>query len=293
MAKIVVLGSTGQLGSDVIEVFLNGNHQVIAVTKEQVDATSLNVIEQLAHYSDAAYIINCIATTNVDGCEEDPDAAFKINSTFVYLLAKFCNQNNIVLIHVSTDYVFDGAKKHAAYSEHDVPCPLNVYGLSKYAGELAIMAYAQKYFILRVASLFGVAGASGKGGNFVTTMLRLAKEKDEWTVIDDQITCPTHTMDIAKAIKSLVDNSVDEYGIFNCVSSGSCSWFEFTREILQQNGYNPDKVKPISYKDYQFKAKRPQYGILNNDKISKYYKMPDYKNALQAFFERKKTTLLK
>lgn len=285
MAKIVVLGSNGQLGSDLMQVLADG-HELIASTKANVDAASANVTAQLEPYASADYIINCIATTNVDGCEDNPQAAFVINSGFVVQLSQFCQAHDITLIHLSTDYVFDGSNQ-LPYSENDQPRPLNVYGLSKYAGEIAIKNYANKHFILRVSSLFGVAGASGKGGNFVTTMLRLASEKDSWTVIDDQLTCPTHTLDIARAIKALIEQNVTDYGIYNCVSSSSCSWFEFTQEILRQTGNNPAKVKPVSYHEYKFKALRPQYGIMAVAKLSKYYVMPSYQAALSEYLKLK------
>ena len=281
MAKIVVLGSNGQLGSDLMQVLACGN-ELIASTKVNLDASGNNVMAQLEAYATADYIINCIATTNVDGCEDNPQTAFVINSGFVVQLAQFCQTHDITLIHLSSDYVFDGSNQHP-YSENEQPNPLNVYGLSKYAGEIAIKNYASKHFILRVSSLFGVAGASGKGGNFVTTMMRLANEKDSWTVIDDQLTCPTHTLDIARAIKALIDQAVTEYGIYNCVSSSSCSWFEFTQEILSQTGHNPDKVKPISYTEYKFKALRPQYGVMDTSKLNEYYIMPSYNLALMEY----------
>ncbi len=287
MAKIVVLGASGQLGTDLMSVFATKlHHQVIALDRHEIDGLSLDVLPQLTPYADVDYIINCIATTNVDGCEDSPQATFVLNSGFVVQLAQFCTTNKIKLIHISTDYVLDGTI-NAPYTEQAKANPLNMYGLSKYAAELAIDRYCPQAFILRVASLFGVAGAAGKGGNFVTTMLRLAVEKENWTVIDDQFTCPTHTLDIAKAIQALIEQNVTEYGVYNCVSSSSCSWFEFTQEILRQTGHNPAKVQPISYKNYNFKALRPQYGVLDVSKLAKYYQMPDYKTALSEYLKLK------
>ncbi len=281
--KIVVLGANGQLGSDLIKVLrANRHHQVIASTSESLDAAAGDIHGQLHQYVDADYIINCIATTNVDGCEDNPGLAFQINSAFVAQLAQFCHKNAIVLIHISTDYVFSGDKS-SKYLETDNINPLNVYGLSKAAGDLAVAIYSDKYFIIRVSSLFGIAGASGKGGNFITTMQRLGREKDSWTVISDQWTCPTHTLDVARAILALIDQNVTEYGTYNCVSGSSCSWFEFTQNILELSGLDHNKVKPISYTDYNFKAQRPQRVILSNDKLSQYYVMPDYLSALREF----------
>lgn len=291
MAKILVLGANGQLGSDLMKIFAGTNNDVLGLTQMDLDAASADVGSQLAKYTGYEYIINCIATTNVDGCEDNPDLAFILNSAFVVKLAKFCQEQQSILIQISTDYILDGIANHPI-SELVTPNPLNVYGLSKYAGEIAVSSNCDKYFILRVASLFGIAGAAGKGGNFINTMLRLANEKDSWQVIDDQFSCPTHTLDVARAICSLIDDKITDFGIYNCVSSMGCSWYEFTREILNLSGLNPDKVKPVSYKDYQFKAKRPQYTILDNSKLAKYYKMPDYKQALTEYLQLKHDVML-
>lgn len=288
MAKIIILGADGQLGSDLVKVFADSSHEIVKLTRNDFDALQTNAIEQLSSYADADYLINCVAVTNVDGCEDNVHDAFAINTSFAIKLAMFCAANDITLFHLSTDYVLDG-KKDMPYLEDDLPRPLNIYGLSKHAAEVGIMNNASKYFILRVSSLFGVAGAAGKGGNFVTTMLRLAQEKDSWTVIDDQITCPTHTLDIARAIAALIQQGVTEYGIYNCVSSSSCSWFEFTQEILAQRGFDKNKVQPISYREYKFKALRPQYGVMSVAKLAKYYQMPTYQSALKEYLSLKFT----
>ncbi len=291
MAKILVLGANGQLGSDLMKIFAGTNNDVLGLTQLDLDAASADVGSQLAKYTGYEYIINCIATTNVDGCEDNPDLAFILNSAFVVKLAKFCQEQGAILIQVSTDYVLDGIANEPIL-ETAPPSPLNVYGLSKYAGEIAVSSNCDKYFILRVASLFGIAGAAGKGGNFINTMLRLANEKDSWQVIDDQFSSPTHTLDVARAIACLIDDKITDFGVYNCVSSTGCSWYEFTQEILTLSGLNPDKVKPVSYKDYKFKAKRPQYTILDNSKLAKYYKMPDYKQALAEYLKLKHDVML-
>ena len=286
MLKIVILGSNGQLGSDLLQILTTANlGQVIGLDRSQINATDPELkLKFNATCQDANYIINCIATTNVDGCEDQPGLAFQVNSAFVLQLAQFCQSQAITLLHISTDYVFDGTHNHS-YRETDHANPLNVYGLSKYAGELAVARYAAKYFILRVSSLFGIAGASGKGGNFVTTMLRLAQEKTSWSVIDDQITCPTHTLDVARAILALIAQRVTEYGIYHCVSNSSCSWFEFAQEILRQTSHDVTKIKPISYRDYQFKAVRPQYAVMDCAKLAKYYVLPSYQQALSEYMK--------
>lgn len=281
MAKVIVLGSNGQLGSDLMQV-LGPFHQVTGLTQQDIDATVANVSVELASYTNVDYIINCMAVTNVDGCEDNPDLAFQVNSAFVVKLAKFCQANTITLIHISTDYVLDGIAPQPL-TETEVANPLNVYGLTKYAAEVGVRNNCCHYFILRVASLFGLAGAAGKGGNFINTMLKLAQDKDSWQVIDDQYSCPTHTLDVAKAINQLINLQITDYGLYNCVSSSSCSWFEFAQTILRLSGLDESKVKPISYHDYSFKATRPQYAILDGSKLSKFYRMPTYQEALQEY----------
>lgn len=280
MSDVLVLGANGQLGSDLVKVFVANDVSHIGIRRKEFDVLN-DEVEKLKQYS-VKYIINCIATTNVDGSEDDSLLAFKINADFAYKLAKFCHENDIVLFHISTDYVFDGTTPFK-YDEKAHANPLSIYGLSKYAGELAVQNYHDKFFIFRVAALFGVSGASGKGGNFVNTMIRLGRERDEISVIADQITCPTATLDIARAICHFIKNKVDEYGIYHCVSSNSCSWFEFTTEIFRLSGIDVDKVKKAIFKEYPFKAKRPQYGLLDNSKLSKHYTMPTWQEALNEY----------
>ena len=278
--SVLILGANGQLGSDLVQVFLQQALDFVALTRAEFDL-SKDDVAKLGDYA-PQYVINCIATTNVDGCEDDPDATFATNSVFVYNLAKFCNVHNITLLHISTDYVFNG-RRSMPYTETDQPQPLNIYGLSKYTGELAIQAYHDKYFILRVSSLFGKAGASGKGGNFVTTMLRLGRERDRVEVVADQITCPTATLDIARCISYVIQHKIVDYGIYNCVSQNSCSWFDFTREIFKLAHLDVEKVHPAEFSKYKFKAKRPQYGVLDTTKLAKYYSMPAWQTSLAEY----------
>ncbi|MCD6101186.1 MAG: dTDP-4-dehydrorhamnose reductase [Candidatus Marinimicrobia bacterium] len=280
-AKVLVLGSNGQLGSDLVEV-LDREIELIKFTRRDFDAER-DTIEKLPANVD--YIINCISYHKTDECEDYPDKSFKVNSSFVYELAKFCQKNNITLFHISTDYVFDGAKENP-YKEEDEPNPLNVYGLSKFAGEKAVQNYMDKFFIFRVSSLFGRVGASGKGGNFVETMIRLAKNGTPLKVVADQYMTPTHTLDIARAIRQFIINNIKDYGIYHCCNSGSCSWYEFTKKIFElANIYYP--VSKTTYEEYKTKARRPKYSVLDNSKISKYYKMKKWEDALVEYLKIK------
>lgn len=283
MKKVLLLGSNGQLGSDIQKIFgEEKNIETIPVTRKQIDVENLDLIHVfLEKHNDAHYLINCISYHKTDEVEDFPQKAFTINAIAVRELAKFCNKYGTVFIHISTDYVFDGTK-NAPYYETDCPAPLNVYGNSKLAGEYFVQSYHDKYFILRVSSLFGFAGSSGKGGNFVETMIRLAKEGKTLSVVHDQIMSPTHTLDIARAIRTLVQHDISDYGIYHCSGEGQCSWFEFAKEIFRQTGLNP-KLFPISAEEYKTKAKRPKYSVLSNEKLNRFYKMKDWKEALTEY----------
>lgn len=284
MAKVIILGSNGQMGQDLVEVFQDSKHEVVAITRNDFDA-EMDSLEKLSAYIGADYIINGISYHNTDECEDQLEKAFKLNVSFVYELSKFCHKNNMTLFHVTTDYVFSG-EASKPYLEDDKLGPLSIYATSKATSEFIVKEYACKYFIFRVSSLFGRAGSGGRGQNFVETMIRLAKEGKSLKVIADQYMSPTHTLDIARAMRSFVDQNVSEYGIYHCCNSGSCSWFEFTKTIFESMGLRAD-LSQTSYDQYKTKAKRPKYSVLNNEKISKYYKMPNWKDALREYLKRK------
>jgi dTDP-4-dehydrorhamnose reductase len=282
---ILILGANGQLGSDLVSICTEQNILFTPITHREFDAVNddlaTKVLDSLNHVT---HIINCIAITNVDGCESNSDLAFNLNASFSYKLARLCKDRNITLFHISTDYVFDGTNTNA-YLETDLANPLNIYGLSKYAGDRAVLNYAKCYFIFRVSSLFGRAGASAKGGNFITTMQRLGRERDRVSVIADQITCPTATLDIARAIVYFVANNIDDYGLYNCVSSNSCSWYDFAHEIFKLSDIDEAKLQKADFASYNFVARRPQFGVLSTVKLSKYYQMPSWQESLKEYFK--------
>ncbi len=281
----LILGANGQLGQDLCKEFACHGISYTPWTKSEFDPLVDDLEQKLTTLlsQTPSIIINCIATTNVDGCEDNSDLAFAINSAFVYKLAKICHLRQITLIHFSTDYVFDGTKV-TPYTEEDLPNPLNIYGLSKYAGELAIQNYHDKYFIFRTSSLFGKAGASGKGGNFITAMQNLGRSRESVSVIADQFTCPTATLDVARCVCYFIINAIHEYGIYNCVSSNWCSWFDFAQQIFVLSGIDENKLKPADFASYNFKAMRPQYEFLAATKLGKYYQMPTWESSLAEYF---------
>jgi dTDP-4-dehydrorhamnose reductase len=193
----------------------------------------------------------------------DPDKAFRVNALGARNVAVVAQELGARLVHISTDYIFGGEvePRTTPYTEFDTPIPPNVYGKSKLAGEDFVRHLCHRHFIVRVSGLFGVAGSSGKGGNFIETMLKLARECDELRVVNDQVFSPTYTSDLARKIAQLM--TTDYYGIFHITSRGTCSWYEFTKEILKLADIKTPVV-PITSDQYPQKARRPRYSVLGN-----------------------------
>ena len=218
-------------------------------------------------------------------CEDFPERTFNVNTIGAKNIAEICNKIDAINIYISTDYVFDGRKKKP-YVEDDIPNPINTYGISKYAGEMFTKNYCSKYYIIRVASLFGVAGASGKGGNFIETMIKKAKNKEEIGVVDDMIMSPTYTKDAAEMIKRIIEKELP-FGVYHVTNDGFCSWYGFTKEIFNVIGLSPT-VKPIKTKNLTLKAKRPKFSALKNENIKKYgLEMRHWKEALRSYLKEK------
>ncbi len=285
MKKVLLLGANGQLGRDIQYVFSSlPEYQLIKIYRHNLDI-EYDDIDAFLQKMDFDILINCTAYHKTDECEDFPIKAYHINSLAVLKLAQFCQHHKKKLFHISTDYVFDGTKAFP-YTEEDCPNPLNVYGNSKLSGEHFIKSTHDQYFIFRVSSLFGVAGASGKGGNFIETMIQLGKQRKKLTVIDDQMMSPTATLEIAKAIFTFIDNDIESYGIYHCSGSGECSWYEFAREIFSELRMEVD-LTPISHTSYQSKAKRPAYSVLDNSKLSHFYQLKSWRESVVDYLRFK------
>lgn len=284
---IIILGASGQLGFD-IKNLINNKYNCISLKREDFDVLKDDINQKLNAYSNVKYLINCIAVTNVDKCETEIDITFKINSHFLHALSKWCSKNNVILIHFSTDYVFDGTS-NIPYLENDIANPVNIYGLSKYLGELIIKQYASKFFIFRVSFLLGVSGATGKGGNFITTILQSVLEQRELSVVCDQYMSPTFTISVAKCILYFIDNKIIDFGIYNLASSNFCSRYEFACAVLKEANLDIAKVKKIYFDDYKFTAKRPKYSVLNIDKVSKHFTLQSWQDGLKEYFHIKQS----
>ena len=259
--RIIVTGTNGQLGTDLCKVL--APFELVPLTHKDVEITDMGSVKRAFGGHKPDVVVNTAAFVLVDDCETEPDKAFLVNALGARNVAVASRELGAKLVHISTDYVFGGetGSRTVPYTEFDTPVPLNVYGKSKLAGEDFVRHLCRSYFIIRVSGLFGTAGASGKGGNFVETMLKLAGERDELRVVNDQVFSPTYTGDLARKIAGLIET--EYYGIFHVANKGSCSWYEFTKEILRQAGLNTPVV-PISSDEYPQKARRPRFSALDN-----------------------------
>lgn len=275
--KILVTSAKGQLGIDLINI-LSGRHEVAGISKEQLDICDIDSV--LAYFERHSFdaVINSAAYTKVDMCETDFDNAYRANALGPRNLAVASDKHGFKLIHISTDYVFDGSKPEGYY-EYDRTNPINKYGLTKLCGEEYIKNHCTKFFIVRTSWLYGK-----NGNNFVKTMLKLSETRDEIKVIDDQIGSPTFTEDLVEFIDILL--CTEKYGIYHFSNSGSCSWNEFAKEIFKLTG-KKTKVLPISSEEYNSPAKRPKYSILKNymAEIEFGYKAREWKEALQEYLK--------
>lgn len=271
MKKIALIGANGQLGSDIVKVFEKDTFfKIISLTKKEVDITNFSQTKKVLEEINPEIVLNTAAYVKVDQAEEEEEEVFKINTFAQKNLAELCEKNKWVLVYISTDYVFGEDEKRfysrLPYREDDKPGPINIYGLSKLAGEYVTKFICSRYFIIRTCGLFGVAGSLGKGTNIVEALIRNAKEKGKLLVVDDQIVSPTYTKNLAENLLFLL--KTENFGLYHMVSEGECSWFEFAVEILKNLKIKAECV-PVSSSFYKQKAKRPKYSVLENYNLKK------------------------
>jgi dTDP-4-dehydrorhamnose reductase len=256
--QYAVLGSAGQLGRDLCPRLAG---EVTPLTREDADLTRPETLRAAVARLRPDVVVNCAAYNYVDRAEAEPEAAFAVNAWGVRELARACRDLGCVLVHFSTDYVFGfDAARQTPYAEPDAPGPVSVYGLSKLAGEYLARATWNRHFVIRTCGLYGVWGSGGKGGNFVETMLRLARQGKPLRVVADQVCTPTYTADLAVAAAALVNTGC--YGLYHLTNAGSCSWFDFARGILETAGVKAE-VTPITSREYNAPARRPPYSVLD------------------------------
>jgi len=280
--KIVIVGSTGQLGTDLIKT-LPEDHEVVGLTHHEVEVSNYTSCLTLKeHHPDV--IINTAAFHKTDQCEEEPEKTFLVNAVGPRNVARVSKEIEATTMFISTDYIFDG-EKNEPYTEEDAPNPINTYGISKLAGEL-LTKQNPKHYVIRVASLFGAAGASGKGGNFVETMIIKAKKQEPISVIDDQYMSPTYTRDAAKIIKTIIESRLP-FGTYHATNKGFCTWFHFTKQIFSLLNLNPP-LTPIKANQLQVKARRPKFSALKSTKLLQHGIQPrEWTEALSDYLIEK------
>jgi dTDP-4-dehydrorhamnose reductase len=284
---IWLIGNKGMLGSDVEKLLKEINLKYWATGKE-VDITDYKALEKYGRDKKIEWIINCAGYTQVDKAEEEEEKAFSLNQVGVQNISLFCSKRKIRLIHISTDYVFDGKKNLAdSYSEEDKPNPLGIYGKSKLAGEREIKNILNSYFIIRTAWLYGE-----NGSNFVYTMLKLFKERHTLKVVDDQWGSPTYTGDLAGAILKIIKNNSNQYGIYHFTNERITNWYKFAKEIYRQakeigliDRNKEVSIMPIKTVDYPTQAVRATNSILSKEKIKQIFniKIRPWNGALEEF----------
>lgn len=278
MKKIIVTGCNGQLGRAVNLEFQNNTEiEFVNTDVGELDITNIDKIMELVKQVKPYAIINCAAHTGVDACEDEWDKAYKINAIGPRNLSIAASETGAKMIHVSTDYVFNG-KADKPYTEFDKPDPQGAYGITKLAGENMVKDFADRYFILRTAWLYG------DGKNFVKTMLRLSESNDKVRVVGDQVGSPTSAKELAAAIAQLI--FTENYGIFHATCEGSCSWAQFAEEIFKMAG-KKTVVEAITTEEFGAKAPRPAYSILENYmlKLTTDYRFADWHDALSVYMK--------
>jgi len=281
--KILLIGANGQLGTDLTRVL--AEETPIRLTHQDVEITDQGSIRSTFEKYRPDIVINTAAFHRVDDCENQPEKAFRVNAVGVGHLATICRELGSTLLHFSTDYVFDGDKGQP-YTEDDSPRPLNVYGVSKLAGEYLVATTLRRHFLIRTSGLFGIGGSKSKGGNFVESMLRRGAEGRPMRVVNDQVLTPTYTVDLARKIAELIHT--EAYGLYHITSNGSCTWFDFAERIFQLAGVQAD-LSPTTTEAFGAPARRPRYSVLRNARLEQMGldDMPVWEDALRRYlYER-------
>lgn len=274
--KIIVTGSKGQLGSDVVQALKVQNIEVVQADLPDVDITDKTAIDKLICESNADAVIHCAAFTNVDAAESEKEKCKTINEIGTKNIAESCEKYSIKLLYISTDYVF-GGDGNEPFETHSPKSPRNCYGETKRNGEIAIEKICRKYFIVRISWVFGE-----NGNNFVKTMLRLSKEKSEINVVCDQIGSPTYTKDLCALICEMIKS--EKYGVYHATNEGFCSWAEFASKIMELSG-SKTKIVPIKSEEYKTAAVRPKNSRLSKKSLDEngFLRLPHWEDALKRF----------
>jgi len=263
--KVALIGSNGQLGTDMLKYFTNKGEEMIGLTQDDIDVCYTDKCEPVLLKIKPDLIINTAAFHQVDVCEDEGASAFAVNSVGVKNLCNVCLSLDVPLMHFSTDFVFGADKKRTKpYNEDDCPGPVSLYGISKLAGEYVIKYMLKKYYLIRSSGLYGYAGSFGKGSNFVDMMIKLATGGRKIKVVNDQVLTPTSTKDMTEKLFELIRTG--RYGLYHMTNTGECSWYDFAVEIFKLAGITAD-ITPTVSSDYVAKARRPSYSVLDNKNL--------------------------
>ncbi len=280
--RVLVTGAKGQLGHDIMDELAKRKLEGIGVDIEEMDITDEAAVRRVITEANVDAVIHCAAFTNVDGAEANLELCRKINGGGTGNIAKVCGDLDIKMMYISTDYVFDGEGTRP-WEPDDERNPLNGYGVGKYEGELAIEKYVKKFFLVRIAWVFGV-----NGKNFIKTMLRLGEQNGKVSVVDDQIGSPTYTYDLSRLLVDMI--LTDKYGRYHATNEGLCSWYEFACEIFKQAGMEVE-VTPVDSETYgkmfPAAAKRPKNSRMSKDKLTEngFVRLPAWQDALSRYLE--------
>ena len=285
MNNILVTGSTGQLGSDVVKELLKRGYSTLSPNRSELNLCSEDSIRNYILNSNCEAIVHCAAYTQVDKAEDEKDLCIKINATATKHIVKCAKILDIPMIYISTDYVFDGTKD-GEYTENDETNPINIYGESKLAGEKYVQEILDKYYIVRTSWVFNI-----NGKNFIETMLRLSKANNQLSIVNDQIGSPTYTKDLSRLLVDMLETS--KYGLYHATNEGYCSWYEFADTIFKLANINID-IKAINSNEYASRAKRPMNSKLSKDKLIEYgFKpLPHWEDALKDYLIRRGDLLI-
>ena len=287
--RVVLLGPNGQLGHDILRAHRNSGEpfDLLALARDTLDVAVPATVERVLASVAFDVLVNCTGYHKTDEVEDNATLAFAVNAHAVQAIAQACAARRARLLHVSTDYVFGGdVERDRPLREDDATAPVNVYGASKAMGETLARLASDNVVILRVASLFGTAGASGKGGNFVETMIRAGRERGALRVVDDQTMSPTATADVAGVVVRMLKDGCAP-GLYHVVNAGSATWFEFACEIIRRTGVDAT-VTPCAASEYPARAARPRYSVLDNSRVSAAFgAMPPWQEALDRYLHAK------
>ncbi|MDO5408430.1 MAG: dTDP-4-dehydrorhamnose reductase [Eubacteriales bacterium] len=277
--RVLVTGARGQLGTDLMNELAKRGFEGIGVDVEEMDITDAAACQRVISEAQVDAVIHCAAYTAVDAAEDQVELCRKVNGEGTRNVALACRDAGVKMMYISTDYVFDGQGTRP-WEPDDERAPLNVYGQTKYEGELAVEELVEKYFIVRIAWVFGVAGK-----NFIKTMLRLGRERGAVSVVDDQVGSPTYTYDLSRLLVDMIQT--DRYGRYHATNEGLCSWYEFAKEIFRQAGMEEVSVTPVSSDQFPAKAVRPSNSRMSKEKLTEngFERLPSWQDALGRYLK--------